>query len=176
MLQASSLQEVPKRRGGVTGKGWMPGQSGNPKGRSGERRFKGKTLAELARSMTHEALQVVGEVLTMPNVPPALRLQAADIILRRGWGDAPRADPHALPDGITFVVRPLVASVGPIPGVIASPIKEHVWIPGNDPRLPAPSEQRRGFANGCEPGTAYGAVSSLELPIGLPNFPTPGGE
>jgi hypothetical protein len=129
MLQTTFPQpqsdEVPKRLGGATGKGWMPGCSGNPSGRRNERRFKGKTLPELAREMTAEALETVRQVMHMPDIPPAMRLQAADIVLRRGWGDAPRTPD--LGDGeLRIVVQSIAVEAKAVAGVIASPIAEHV--------------------------------------------------
>ena len=125
MLLTAIEREEPRR---TPGRPWAPGTSGNPNGRRGERKFKGKTLAELARGMTHEALQVVGEVLRMPDVSPALRLQAADIVLRRGWGDAPTRQ-EVDPASFTYVIQQLVMSDAPCPGVIRT------GLPPVNPRM-----------------------------------------
>lgn len=86
----------------------------------------GKTLAELARGMTHEALETVRNVMRDGNNPPHLRLQAAEAILRRGWSDSPRNAPQVDPD-IRITIQQVVTSGTPIPGVLASPVAGHVW-------------------------------------------------
>jgi len=141
MLQTSPDQpEVPKRLGGATGRGWMPGQSGNPKGRSEEVKVNGKTLPELARSMTHDELHAVQRmraeaerVMTDADTPMPQRLQAgelarqcSDTILRRGWGDAPRV-PDLGTEGLTVIVQTLDVVPQPVRGVLASPVQENVW-------------------------------------------------
>lgn len=116
---------VPQR---AAGGHWAKGASGNPRGRSAERKFDGKTLPELARDMTGEALQTVREVMLDPELPQAVRLQAAEIVLRRGWGDAPRTD-AALQRDLTVIVQQLTVPAGPVAGVLTSPISEHVCLP-----------------------------------------------
>jgi hypothetical protein len=86
----------------------------------------GKTLAELARGMTHEALETVRNVMRDGSNPPHLRLQAAEAILRRGWSDSPRNVPPVDPD-IRITIAQVVTSGTPIPGVLASPVAGHVW-------------------------------------------------
>ena len=51
----------------------------------------GRTLYELAREYTEDALCVAAAVMHDPNEQPELRLKAAALILTRGWGDAPKA-------------------------------------------------------------------------------------
>lgn len=130
MLQSTDVERPTreKRLGGTTGRGWMPGQSGNPRGRANERVVDGKTLPELARAMTHEALEAVRTVLADPNVSHTTRLQAADIVLRRGWGDAPRSD-ASLQRDLTVIVQQLTVVPQPVPGVLTSPIAGHVCLP-----------------------------------------------
>lgn len=124
MVQTVSDIEAPRR---VPGRQWPKGVSGNPGGRRGERVVDGKTLAELARSMTHEALQAVRTVLADPAASHAIRLQAADIVLRRGWGDAPRAP--EVEQELTVIVRSLHVTPTPVPGVINHPDKRYVCLP-----------------------------------------------
>ena len=50
----------------------------------------GRTLYELAREYTEDALCVAAAVMHDPNEQPELRLKAAALILTRGWGDAPK--------------------------------------------------------------------------------------
>ncbi len=125
MLQSLSDDDAPRR---MPGRPWKPGQSGNPNGRRGERKVNGMTLPELARAMTHEALEAVRTVLADPDVSHATRLQAADIVLRRGWGDAPRSD-DSLQRDLTVIVQQLTVVPQPVPGVLNSPIAGHVCLP-----------------------------------------------
>lgn len=69
-----------ENNGGVTGKGWMPGQSGNPGGRP-------KGIAAIARQHTDKAVDVL--VAAMDEDDPRVRVAAAKEILDRGYGKAP---------------------------------------------------------------------------------------
>lgn len=69
-----------ENKGGVTGKGWMPGQSGNPGGRP-------KGIAAIARQHTDKAMDVL--VNAMEEADPRVRVAAAKEILDRGYGKAP---------------------------------------------------------------------------------------
>lgn len=89
----------------------------------------GKSLAQLARALTHEALETVKHVMRDPDTPKHLRLHAAEVILRRGWGDVPKTAPD-LAGGVKVYVQQLTADLGPIPGVLASPVAGNVWRPG----------------------------------------------
>jgi hypothetical protein len=138
MVQTASESDGPRR---VPGRPWPKGVSGNPKGRAGEVKVNGKTIAELARSMTHDELHAVVEVrqeahriMMSPDTPlpqrlqaGALCIQASEAVLRRGWGDAPRtaeaADSH-----VVFVVRTCAEPAVPTPGVLRSPIAGHVAL------------------------------------------------
>lgn len=66
------------------------GQSGNPGGRAVRRTPDGKTLPQLAREHTEEALQTLVEVMRDKKAPPVARVTAADKVLNRGWGMAPQ--------------------------------------------------------------------------------------
>lgn len=63
--------------GGATGKGWMPGQSGNPGGRP-------KGIAALAREHKDKALSVL--VAAMDDDDGRVRIAAAREVLDRGFG------------------------------------------------------------------------------------------
>ena len=68
--------EQPARRlGGVTGRGFVPGRSGNPAGRA-------KGLEAMARAHTAEAIAAL--VVALRN--PKERVPAAIALLDRGWG------------------------------------------------------------------------------------------
>jgi len=80
-LRATEKQRS-KRPGGVTGKGFMPGQSGNPGGRP-------KVVAEvraLARQHTAEVITTLLAIMRNPEHDPRARVAAAKEILDRGYG------------------------------------------------------------------------------------------
>ena len=62
------------------------GQSGNPGGRAVTRTKDGRTLSELAREHTEEAVETLLEVMRDKDAPAAARNGAASHILDRGWG------------------------------------------------------------------------------------------
>ena len=66
-----------KMLGGVTGKGFRPGLSGNPAGRAHT-----KNLEQLARTHTEDAIKAL--VLALKS--PRERVPAAVALLDRGWG------------------------------------------------------------------------------------------
>lgn len=73
-----------RRPGGVTGRGFQPGRSGNPGGQP-------KGVAEvrqLARQHTAVAMAALVEVAGNRKAPPAARVSAATVLLDRGWGKA----------------------------------------------------------------------------------------
>ena len=67
-----------------------PGKSGNPNGRPIHRTKDGRTLTELAREYTQEAVEALVEVMRDKQAPAAARVAASDKILNRGWGQAPQ--------------------------------------------------------------------------------------
>jgi hypothetical protein len=67
-----------------------PGKSGNPNGRPIHRTKDGRSLSELARSYTEEAVEALVEVMRDKQAPAAARVAASDKILNRGWGQAPQ--------------------------------------------------------------------------------------
>jgi len=70
---------VPKGR-------WVKGQSGNPSGR----RKADKTLTELARDASPEAIRTLIKIMRDPKAPHGARAVAADRVLDRAWGKAPQ--------------------------------------------------------------------------------------
>ena len=66
------------------------GQSGNPGGRAKHRTVNGRSVAELARDHTEEALKTLVDIMRDSGAPAAARVSAADRVLNRGWGQAPQ--------------------------------------------------------------------------------------
>jgi hypothetical protein len=79
--------------GGVTGRGFMPGRSGNPNGRP-----KGDVQA-LARQHTERAILTLVESLD----DPKLKVQAAVALLDRGWGKPVQEIASENGDTVTFL-------------------------------------------------------------------------
>jgi hypothetical protein len=117
--------EAPARRRRAPGTPWQPGQSGNPSGKPREPQRDGVKLGEYARQRTFEALDIACEVMRDRKASRALQLQAADIVLRLGWGNAPKQD-TALAEELVIVVQQLVQPAAPVAGVLASPVAESV--------------------------------------------------
>jgi hypothetical protein len=76
--------------GGITGKGWKAGQSGNPGGRP-------KGIARQAREAAggdaSKLLQVLLDVAADDSAKASDRIAAARELLDRGWGKAPAYEP-----------------------------------------------------------------------------------
>ncbi|MES2902907.1 MAG: HEAT repeat domain-containing protein [Pseudomonadota bacterium] len=66
------------------------GESGNPGGRAKVKLKDGRTLTDLAREHTVDALKVLVEVMRDKQQPGTARVAAADKVLNRGWGQAPQ--------------------------------------------------------------------------------------
>jgi len=65
---------------------FKPGQSGNPSGRPKS----DKTIRDLARIHTQDALKTLSEIVKNPKVSDTARVQACNALLDRGWGKAPQ--------------------------------------------------------------------------------------
>ena len=61
---------------------FKPGQSGNPTGRPKA----DKTIRDLARTYTKEAIRTLAEIAKNPKSSDSARVQACNAILDRGWG------------------------------------------------------------------------------------------
>ena len=70
---------------------FVKGQSGNPSGRPRNLLPDGRSLTDLCREHTPEAVRALVEIVGDSDAPPAARVSAADSILNRGWGRAPQA-------------------------------------------------------------------------------------
>jgi hypothetical protein len=96
----STVQNNGRTTGGVTGKGFMPGQSGNPRGRP-------KGLAKATRELVGEdgmaLVELWWDIARDETRRDRDRLEASRLLADRGWGKAPTyaaiedADPLDLP-------------------------------------------------------------------------------
>ncbi|MCK8788135.1 hypothetical protein M0638_27660 [Roseomonas sp. NAR14] len=76
------MSESGRMLGGITGRGFMPGQSGNPSGRS-------KAMVEVeeaARAHTTAAIETLATIAGDEAMPPPARVAACVALLDRGWG------------------------------------------------------------------------------------------
>jgi hypothetical protein len=97
-----ALRATPKQRGGVTGKGFLPGQSGNAGGRP-------KRLAKLVeriQQQTHDGGELVDFMLqTFRSGPMRYRMEAAHWLTERGFGKPPQTVEFTAEDGGPVVVK-----------------------------------------------------------------------
>lgn len=66
------------------------GKSGNPGGRAKVKLPDGRTLTDLARELTVDAVKTLAAVMRDTKQPGSARVAAATQILNRGWGQAPQ--------------------------------------------------------------------------------------
>lgn len=65
---------------------WEKGRSGNPGGRSPRLTPDGRSLTELCRANTVDAVNTLKELMLNAGVEPKDRITAAIALLDRGWG------------------------------------------------------------------------------------------
>ena len=65
---------------------FKPGQSGNLSGRPKS----DKTIRDLAKIHTEDALKTLAEIVNNPKASDTARVQACNALLDRGWGKAPQ--------------------------------------------------------------------------------------
>jgi hypothetical protein len=100
-----STQPPVKRLGGVTGRGWEPGRSGN----AGGRPRAVVNVQELARTYTEQAVHTLVDALR----DPKLKVQAACALLDRGWGKPTQtiaADPATSPIALHLIAAELISA------------------------------------------------------------------
>lgn len=71
---------------------FQKGQSGNPGGRSPRKTSDGRTIAEIARDHSDNAIKTLAKIAENEKEGAAARVSAANSILDRAWGKAKQ--PH----------------------------------------------------------------------------------
>lgn len=99
---------------------------GRPAGVREQRDAEGRTLGDMARAMSFEALQTLREIHADPTTPKGVRVAASEAILRRGWADAPPVTAGNALDGVTINVQQLIVQGAAVPGILQSPVAEHI--------------------------------------------------
>jgi hypothetical protein len=101
-IGCSPLKTTSKQRGGVTGRGFLPGRSGNPGGRP-------KRLAKLIETIqrqTRDGQDLVDFMLqTFRSGPMRYRMEAAHWLTERGFGKPPQTVELTAEDGGPVVVK-----------------------------------------------------------------------
>jgi hypothetical protein len=101
----ATSEQPPRRLGGVTGKGWEPGRSGNPNGRPKSP----VDIAALARVHGPRCIEVAVALLDEPD--SRIRLAALTALLDRGFGrpvQAIAADPATSAIGLHLLAAQTV--------------------------------------------------------------------
>ena len=135
------------RPGGVTGKGFVPGQSGNPGGRP---RGLARRVRELVGDDGDEIVRFMFDVMSNPKARMADRIEAARWLGDRGFGrsvqpiDLDVNQPHALnlSDFSTEDLEALLAIVDKYAPTVAD-IAESPEIPFTRKALEAPRSRQR---------------------------------
>ena len=97
--------------GGCTGKGWIPGQSGNPAGRPPNKRY----LSELARDILKTARKgdlegkTTDELVVLALVKEALKGNTKAIEMLHDWTEGKVADTHKIEGDVpvSIVYKPV---------------------------------------------------------------------
>lgn len=85
----SNAIERQKKPGGVTGKGFVSGQSGNPGGIPKEL----VEVRELCRALTPQSVGALAEIIADKGEPAAARVAAVKEVLNRAWGQPTVGEP-----------------------------------------------------------------------------------
>jgi hypothetical protein len=98
----SALKTTSKQRGGVNGRGFLPGRSGNPGGRP-------KRVTKLIETIQQETRGgedlVTFMMQTFRSGPMRYRMEAAHWLTERGFGKPPQVVEHTNEDGGPISVK-----------------------------------------------------------------------
>jgi hypothetical protein len=101
MIYPENNGETTRREGGVTGRGWVKGKSGNPRGRP-------KSFARLIREETRDGTALVEVVLDIfrgrHGADARTRLDAATLLANRAFGRPPTEEELSELDSTVRVV------------------------------------------------------------------------
>jgi hypothetical protein len=139
MLHPPTLQAEPAEAPDAAPKRgphrWVRGQSGNPAGAKKHVCADGRSVRQHAMDCTPAALAFLIQAMADPKVPVQTRVAAATAILRTGHADATAETIVA--DRVPRVVYvEKFASSGPVPGVLASPVREDISLPRRSIHMP----------------------------------------
>jgi hypothetical protein len=100
------LQTTEKQRGGVTGRGFLPGQSGNPSGRP---RSEKKLLEQMYGENGQQLYRDLDAIRQSSKTAPKLKVQIARFLIERLHG---RPQQHVEVDGGASLLELLAAARG----------------------------------------------------------------
>jgi hypothetical protein len=88
-----SVQNNGRTTGGITGRGFRPGRSGNPGGRPKGQAALSKSARNLVGEDGEALIQLWWDIARDPMRRDADRLRASELLAERGWGKAPAFEP-----------------------------------------------------------------------------------
>jgi hypothetical protein len=102
--QASARTDPAANDGREADGKWLPGKSGNTKGRPPMVKTV-RDVRDLARNHTTAAIETLAKVMHNPKAPPACRVAASEALLARGWGRSPSGEMEGAEQLVIKVLR-----------------------------------------------------------------------
>ena len=91
--------------------GLRANRSGYPPGKALARKAIPANIRSLCRAYTEESIRHLAAIMRQPEYPPAARVQAANILLDRGWGKAPQSHVGKDDGDVHGTIRQIVEEV-----------------------------------------------------------------